>query len=276
MIAITPEMCDRLRRWLQRMSGIWVPTDRNYLFQERLSTLSLELRHSIPEIAQDLNKLVAHVLTCKPGTPLVDNMITAMTTNESMWFRDGHPFTALSEAILPERAPQERRIWSAACSFGQEIYSIAMLLEEGRAWSGGLRSWDLMATDIDEAALERGLAAMYRRHEISRGLSPERLELFFKTQGSLYLVDSAIRQAVTFQRRNLLEDWAHEAPWDVILCRNVLIYFTEEDRMAVIERLVKRLRSNGYLILGAMEIYPAGLPGLTRRRFGSTTVWQKP
>ena len=130
MIAISPEMCDRLRCWLQRMSGIWVPSDRNYLFQERLATLSLELRHTIPDVAHDLNKLVAHVLACQPGTPLVDNMITAMTTNESMWFRDGHPFVALSEDILPTRQSGRRRIWSAASSYGQEIYSIAMLLEE--------------------------------------------------------------------------------------------------------------------------------------------------
>ena len=116
---------------------------------------------------------------------------------------------------------------------------------------------------------------MYRRHEISRGLSPERLARFFKKQGELYSVNDDLRQAVTFKRRNLLEDWSNEAPWDVILCRNVLIYFTEEDRMSVIKRLTKRLRSDGYLILGAMEIYPAGLPGLVRKRFGSTTVWQK-
>ena len=273
--SIRESSCDRLRVWLQQTSGILVPPDRNYLFKERLSELAEDLRSRYPEACTDLDQLAEFLLSRQAGDAVIDKMITAMTTNESTWFRDVHPFEALRTEILPAVCKKSRRVWSAACSYGQEIYSLAILLEEERAWSGGCDNWQLFASDLDEAALERGLAAHYRGHEIARGLSPHRRDAFFERNGDMYCLKSKLRQAVRFERRSLMDRWPPEPNWDIILCRNVLIYFSPEDRLRVLQELTRRLAPGGALLLGAMEIYPEDLPGLERVRSGQTSYWRK-
>ena len=274
---IEQDVREKLRAWLQRVSGILVPPERDYLFKERLGALAHQLHREQVKMAEslDLNALARQVLGADPLSRIAALFISAMTTNESTWFRDVHPFEFLATTALPDAAKGKRRIWSAASSYGQEIYSIAMLLSEGSAWAGPLKNWHLFATDIDQSALRRAIYARYRDHELRRGLSEERQQRYFSSTGTDWQLTDALQQAVSFDQRSLLGPWPAEAPWDIILCRNVLIYFSEEDRQKVLRRLTERLVPGGLLFLGAMEIYPDGLPGMQSCRTGQTAYWQK-
>lgn len=188
---------------------------------------------------------------------LIRETIDAMTTNETLFFRDRSPFESLRERVLPDliaaRATQRRlRFWCAACSTGQEAYSLAMTLDQD---ARKLRGWtiEILATDISEQAIVAARAGVYSQFEVQRGLSTGQLLRYFHRDEETWRVNEHMRARVDFRTFNLLDDFSSLGVFDVILCRNVLMYFDLETKKNVLERLNESLNNGGYLLLGASE-----------------------
>ena len=184
-------------------------------------------------------------------------VIDAMTTNETLWFRDSYPFTVLADKILPELAANRRplKIWSAASSSGQEPYSMAMtILEQQLKRPGLLPSIQITATDISQTMLDMCREGVYDNLALSRGLSVERRRLFFESHISGGMqVNPRVKQLVNFRTQNLKDSYVLLGKFDVIFCRNVLIYFSPATKVKVLNQLAASLNPGGYLFLGASE-----------------------
>ena len=231
-------------------SAIALEADKKYLAESRLQDLAKR------EGIDSLGTLVKR-LRVDPKHNLLNKVVEAMTTNETSFFRDLHPFEAMRKKLLPElmerRATQRRlRIWSAACSSGQEPYSIAMLLREHIT---DLQSWNvrLLASDLSTEMLERAKLGMYSHLDINRGMPLPLLIRYFQRNGLDWTIDDSIRQMVDFQMINLVSTWPSLGKMDLILLRNVLIYFNVESKKRVLERMADVLAPDGYLILGGSE-----------------------
>ncbi|MGY4306427.1 chemotaxis protein methyltransferase CheR [Bradyrhizobium sp. USDA 4369] len=180
-----------------------------------------------------------------------------MTTNETFFFRDKIPFDHLRDYVLPaliqaRASRRSLRIWSAACSTGQEPYSIAMGLREYGAALAGWRI-EIVATDLSQEVLEKSKAGLYSQFEVQRGLPIQLLVKYFTQLGELWQLSADIRGMVQHRQLNLLQDFSHLGKFDVIFCRNVLIYFDQETKSAIFERMSKMLEADGTLFLGAAE-----------------------
>ena len=192
-----------------------------------------------------------------------------MTTNETFWFRDSAPFDALRDVILPRLVLQEKRstlrIWSAACSSGQEPYSISMIIEEFKARHPGvlMREPEIIGTDISTSMLNNARLAEYDGLSVSRGLSEARRRMFFDElpQGRFRL-KKHITQRVTFKPLNLQDTYSSLGRFDVIFCRNVLIYFAADFKADILRRMRNSLNPGSYVILGASESLPATISEL--------------
>ena len=189
--------------------------------------------------------------------------VDAMTTNETLWFRDSYPFTVLAEKLLPEVAERKRpiKIWSAASSSGQEPYSIAMTIQETQQKKPGLLSnVSITATDISASMLDMCRAGVYDNLALGRGLSAERRRIFFEDAGGGKMkIKDNIKRMVNFRPQNLMESYALLGKFDIVFCRNVLIYFSPEMKSQVLNSIAGTLNPGGYLLLGASE----SLTGLT-------------
>ncbi|MGL4599948.1 MAG: CheR family methyltransferase [Plesiomonas sp.] len=240
-------------RFLESQCGIVLGDNKQYLVRSRLTPLLP--RYGCTHLSE-LLKQALHGINRDLRTSVVD----AMTTNETLWFRDNYPFDILAERLLPEFAVQKRpiRIWSAACSSGQEPYSIAMTVLETQMRRPGmlpmLQPAQIVATDISPQMLEISRQASYDALALGRGLSPERKRQFFEAQpdGRMQL-NNKVRNLVSFKPLNLKESYALMGKFDIIFCRNVLIYFSAEMKAKVINQLAACLQPGGYLLLGASE-----------------------
>ncbi|MGJ4942983.1 CheR family methyltransferase [Bradyrhizobium sp. HKCCYLS1011] len=246
---MTPLDYEFLRKLLKERSGLDLSSDKQYLVESRL--LPVARRTGLAGITELVQKM-------KSGAEaLTSEVVEAMTTNETFFFRDKIPFDHLRDAILPaliqSRANRRSlRIWSAASSTGQEPYSIAMCLREyGPALSG----WriEIVATDLSQEVLEKSKAGLYSQFEVQRGLPIQLLVKYFTQLGEVWQLSADIRGMVQHRQLNLLQDFSHLGKFDVIFCRNVLIYFDQETKGAIFERLAKVLEPDGTLILGAAE-----------------------
>lgn len=239
-----------LRAFVHEACGICLGSDKDYLVVSRLTPI---MRAMGFESFQRLSDVVRR----NPAGSLASEVIAALTTNETSWFRDGRPFEFLKDNVLPElrrRKPADEplRIWSAASSTGQEAYSIAMCLEEG-SFGHAASNASILASDVSTRALEQAAAGLYSDFEIRRGLSERLLTRFFIAEGALWRVHPSIRARVAFRHLNLLQVPADIGSFDVIFCRNVMIYFDAPTRNRVIEALVRRLAPGGYLFFGSAE-----------------------
>ncbi|WP_305837686.1 CheR family methyltransferase [Photobacterium leiognathi] len=245
-------------RFLETQCGIVLGDSKQYLVRSRLSPLVN--RFSLSSLSELLQNVIAG-----RNRELRIAAVDAMTTNETLWFRDGYPFTVLAEKILPELAVNKRpiKIWSAASSSGQEPYSMAMTVLETQAKRPGfLPSIQITATDISQTMLETCRAGVYDNLALSRGLSPERRRMFFEDSGDGKMkVNAKVKQMVNFRPQNLKDSYAVLGKFDVIFCRNVLIYFSPEMKAKVLNQLAASLNPGGYLFLGASE----SLTGLTEQ-----------
>ncbi|WP_318453482.1 CheR family methyltransferase [Photobacterium leiognathi] len=245
-------------RFLETQCGIVLGDSKQYLVRSRLSPLVN--RFSLSSLSELLQNVIAG-----RNRELRIAAVDAMTTNETLWFRDGYPFTVLAEKILPELAANKRpiKIWSAASSSGQEPYSMAMTVLETQAKRPGfLPSIQITATDISQTMLETCRAGVYDNLALSRGLSPERRRMFFEDNGDGKMkVNAKVKQMVHFRPQNLKDSYALLGKFDVIFCRNVLIYFSPEMKAKVLNQLAASLNPGGYLFLGASE----SLTGLTEQ-----------
>ncbi len=245
--AIGVEEYRRFQRFLEQSAGIVLGDNKRYLVDSRLSGIMAE------EGIATLEELLSRVEGVGAGA-LREKVIDAMTTNETLWFRDRKPFQLLEQVILPEFDGRPMRIWSAACSSGQEPYSIVFTIESYREQHGGGPSRvEVVATDLSPSMLEAARRAEYDTLSIGRGLSEQHKERFFDRKGDSWVVKPQYRRMVSFRRLNLQESFASLGHFDVIFCRNVLIYFSEESKRDILERLAQAMNPDGYLILGSSE-----------------------
>ncbi|HTN33228.1 MAG TPA: protein-glutamate O-methyltransferase CheR [Marinobacter sp.] len=256
---ITSQEYDAFKSFLQDACGILLGENKQYLVKSRLRRILEE--HELRSLGDLLERLKL------PGrSGLRELVIDAMTTNETLWFRDNHPFRILQEKLLPEfaerKTTQPLRIWSAACSTGQEPYSVGMIIEEfRRSRPGKLRDVKITATDISKSVLEVARRGEYEMIAIGRGLSPERQQQFFtpSPKGG-WQIRPELKAMVDFKELNLLERYML-GKFDIVMCRNVLIYFSAELKLDILTRIHATLNPGGYLILGASESLN-GLPHL--------------
>src|SRR5262245_21164111 len=189
--------------------------------------------------------------------PLVAQVVEAMTTNETFFFRDKVPFDHFRQAIMPEvlkarAARRSIRIWCAAGSTGQEPYSLAMCLKEMEPQLAGFRV-EIIATDLSQEVLEKSRAGLYSQFEVQRGLPIQMLVKYFKQTGEFWQINPDIRAMVQHRQLNLLHDFAQLGTFDIIFCRNVLIYFDQDTKINIFNRLAKGMEQDGFLVLGAAE-----------------------
>ncbi len=245
---------ERFCRFLEKRSGIVLGANKEYLVKNRLRSLLEETREkSFSELLDVLESGTQRALEAR--------VIDAMTTNETLWFRDVHPFEILSDRILPELAENSRerfrpiRIWSAASSTGQEAYSISITIHEFQKRHPGTlpQGVEIVATDISQSAIQQAREAVYGEYEIIRGLSDEYQRQYFIDEGHQRRVIPEIRNRVRFQEMNLLQSYSLLGQFEVIFCRNVLIYFSNDVKADILSRMAKALKPGGYLFLGGSE-----------------------
>ena len=260
---------DYLRRLLYDRSGLVVTKDKAYLIESRLRPLARDHGYAdVPALVRGLFQLKSE--------EVIAEIVDAMTTNETLFFRDSWPYQLLRTKLLPEIVASKGsvkriRIWSAACSSGQEPYSIAMTVAEMGAALGGAQV-EICATDISPSILKRAQGGCYSDFELSRGLPDAMRAKYFTADGDRWRIKDSLREMVTFKNYNLLEDpvAAGLGTFDVIFCRNVLIYFDEGTRRQVLQGITRVMLPKGYLCLGGAETVVGisdsfqGLPGERR------------
>jgi chemotaxis protein methyltransferase CheR len=241
---------DFVCKLLKQRSGLILSADKQYLVESRL--LPIARKVGLANLSDLVSRLKA------PGSePLTVAVVEAMTTNESFFFRDKIPFDHFREDIIPAllaaRAGQRRlRIWCAAASTGQEPYSLAICLKEMGHQLAGWRI-EILGTDISVGVLEKARAGVYSQFEVQRGLPIQMLVKYFTQNGDMWQIAPDIRAMVQFRPLNLLTDFSHLGKFDVVFCRNVLIYFDQETKIDVLERIARVSEPDGYLVLGAAE-----------------------
>jgi chemotaxis protein methyltransferase CheR len=246
---VTPPDYEYLRKFLKDHSGLDLSADKHYLIESRL--LPLARKSGLNDISDLVQKL-------KGGpAPFVTQVVEAMTTNETFFFRDKIPFDHFREVIVPEivkaRANRKSiRIWCAAGSTGQEPYSLAMCVKEMSAALAGWRV-EILATDLSQEVLEKSKAGIYSQFEVQRGLPIQMLVKYFKQTGELWQINPDIRAMVQHRQLNLLHDFTQLGVFDIIFCRNVLIYFDQDTKVSIFNRLARATEPDGFLVLGAAE-----------------------
>jgi chemotaxis protein methyltransferase CheR len=248
---MNPADFEFISQLLKKRSGLALTPDKMYLLESRLTPLARS--HNCSDLTTFISQL-----RLSPNEKVIAEVVDSMTTNESMFFRDQKPFDQLKQYILPQFKAKhgpvgKMRIWSAACSNGQEPYSVSMcLLEEGPKMAG--YSYEIMATDISPRVLEKARQGIYTQFEIQRGLPIMLMLKYFKQMpDNTWQANEALRNMVNFKYANLLEPFSGLGTFDVILCRNVLIYFDEATKREILERMAKVLNPGGILMLGSTE-----------------------
>ncbi|MCF8129741.1 MAG: protein-glutamate O-methyltransferase CheR [Deltaproteobacteria bacterium] len=256
MVKITQEEHAQWCQYIQALSGIHLDGSKAYLLETRLaSLLERERCSSFSELYRKARTL--------GGEALRQKIIDRISTNETFFFRDSNPFELLQHKIIPDlidarRAassgffPTQIRIWSAACSTGQEIYSIAMVLKELLPDPKGYRI-QLLGTDLSNDAIARASRGEYNQFEIKRGLSEEKLKKYFTFNGSAWKIKDEIRGMATFKKMNLMVPFDGLGKFDIVFCRNVGVYFNMADRKKLFDNIRRVMEKDGYLIIGSTE-----------------------
>jgi chemotaxis protein methyltransferase CheR len=247
---VTPQDYAYLSKLLNERSGLQLAGDKQYLIESRL--LPVAKQHNCGSIGDLVAKLKAFA-----EEPLRQRVTEAMTINESFFFRDKTPFERFQDTILPHilkaRASTKRiRIWCAAASTGQEPYSIAIMLKQAAAELAGWK-FEIVGTDISTDVLEKAKAGLYTQFEVQRGLPIQLLLKYFKQDGDQWRISQELRDMVQYRRHNLLDDFSSLGTFDVVFCRNVLIYFDAKTKQDVLTRISRAMSKDGHLLLGAAE-----------------------
>jgi chemotaxis protein methyltransferase CheR len=239
-----------IRKLLKQRSGLMLSAEKQYLVESRL--MPVARRNGIADLSELTRRL-------RLGTDLTltAEVVEAMTTNETVFFRDRIPFDHFRTFILPtlmrSRELYKRiRIWCAAASSGQEPYSLAMAIKESGVACDGFRI-EIVATDLSSEMLEKAKAGIYSQFEVQRGLPINLLVKYFTQVGESWQIAPDIRAMVQFRPLNLLDDFSRLGSFDLVVCRNVLIYFDQAAKSDVLDRLARVVASDGFLILGAAE-----------------------
>lgn len=246
-----PENFEIYRSILKDRSGIIVTTDKGYLLESRLSPIAKENDFASVED-------MAPALKAPGGERLIERVIEAMTTNETSFFRDQRPFDMFKDFLLPtlqQKRDMKKKIdiWCAAASSGQEPYSLAMILKDLQASTFGGWSSDIFATDISNDILEQAKQAVYSQFEVQRGLPIQMLMSYFTQDEDKWNLKDEIKNMVRYAPFNLLDNMSALGQFDLIFCRNVLIYFDEPTKADILARMRKQLAPDGFLMLGGAE-----------------------
>lgn len=262
---------DWIRTLVREETSIALDTSKTYLVTSRLAPLARQ--HGFDSVSS----LISTLRTSARGE-LHELAVEAIATTETSFFRDVHPFVALRDEVLPELVEKNRdsmrmlSIWSAGCSSGQEPHSIAMILRDRFASLNGW-SLQLIATDISRRMLDRAREGLYSQLEVNRGLPAPYLVRFFRQEGDQWRLRRDVREMFRFYRQHLGDDWKVVAPVDLLLMRNVLIYFDVDARRRILGRVRRILKPGGYLVLGAAET-TLNLEDFTRIRIGRAVLYQ--
>jgi chemotaxis protein methyltransferase CheR len=242
---------DYVRNLAREKAAIIIEAAKDYLIESRLEPVAKR------EGFRSTHEFIRSMRENRGPERLYDAAIDALTTNETLFFRDHHPFDALRQVVLPEliaaRAKYRKlRIWSAACSTGQEPFSIAMLIADKFP---GLAGWDvrIVATDLSDTVLEQARAGTFSRFEVNRGLPAPMLVKFFRENGQRWVIGDDIRRKIEFRKLNLAEEWPILPNFDLIFLRNVMIYFDLKTKRQILSRVRRVLAPDGYLALGSSE-----------------------
>jgi chemotaxis protein methyltransferase CheR len=277
---VTPVSQDELRAWsryVYAVCGIHLDDSKGYLIETRLGPL---LRETGSATFSELHYKV------KADTSLVlrRKVVDAITTGETSFFRDTSPFDLLKHKVIPDLIDRRRkalgsgrpvpiRIWSAACSSGQEVYSIAIVLKE---LLGSFQGYDIrvLGTDISDKAVASASYGHYNKMELERGMPSDKIHAYFSAVNGAWKVRDDIRALVSFRTLNLLEPLAFPVRHDIVFCRNVAIYFTEPDRARLFENLGRVLAPDGFLIIGSTESLTGLCPQFEARRYLRSVYYQ--
>ncbi|MEJ2632075.1 MAG: protein-glutamate O-methyltransferase CheR [Acidihalobacter sp.] len=267
---LTEAEYDAFREFLARSSGIVLGEQKHYLVVSRLSRLARDAGLG------SLSELLARL---PRDRALAREAIEAMTTNETSWFRDRHPYMNLRDHILPELGARSRslRVWSAACSSGQEPYSISIMVDESQRMHPLVPApqVQIVGTDVAERVIRDAQSATYDRFSMGRGIDDELRARYFVQHGETWELNARIKSRVSFRVFNLLESYAALGRFDVIFCRNVLIYFSAATKEDVLRRLAQALNPGGYLMLGAAETIGGAGELLELVRFGAGSGYRR-
>ena len=269
-MSIAPEafgfVCDLVRR----ESAIVLESGKEYLVESRL----MPLARANGDV--DIDAYVARARR-QPAGPHFRDIVEALTTNETSWFRDGEPFTAFRTTVLPEliqgrQASHRLRLWSAACSSGQEAYTVAMLLDDAPELAG----WhcEILGTDLSTEMVERSRSGVYSQLEINRGLPAAALVKHFQRDGAAWRVNDRLAAMTTFRQLNLVRPWPLMGQFDVVFLRNVLIYFDLPTKRQVLASVRRVLAPGGYLYLGASETTMGVDDAWERMPIGRSSVYR--
>jgi len=270
---------EELRVWLRyihSLTGIRLDESKAYLVENRLDSLLRDQK------CASFSELYYRVRADR-GTVLRRKIIDAITTGETFFFRDKSPFDLLRFKLLPELIDRRSRelgpgavsirIWSAACSSGQEVYSIAIVLKEALGDCSKYRI-RLVGTDISDAAVARASYGAFSNFEVERGLSPEMRDRYFARHGEGWRIRDELRAMAVFRTLNLMEEFAGLGRFDIIFCRNVAIYFEVEDRQKLFQRIGRVLEPDGALLIGATEAVATICPEYEAKRYHRTVFYQ--
>jgi chemotaxis protein methyltransferase CheR len=247
---MSPEDFDYLRKMLKERSGLVLSGEKQYLAESRL--LPVARKHGMTTLTELIGKLKSPL-----AVTLAAEVVDAMTTNETFFFRDKLPFELFRSVVMPaliqSRAREKRiRIWCTAAATGQEPYSLAMALKAMGAQLAGYKV-SILATDICAAVLERAQAGIYSQFEVQRGLPIQLLLKYFTNVGEQWQIAPEIRGMVQFRPLNLLNDFSPLGTFDIVFCRNVLIYFDQPTKAEALARIARQMTDDGFLVLGAAE-----------------------
>jgi chemotaxis protein methyltransferase CheR len=244
-----PADFDFISKMVKERSGLVLTPEKAYLVESRLGPIARR------EGIATLEDLVS-TLRLSGNQKLIEAVVDAMTTNETFFFRDKTPFEILENIILPDLIAKKRgapiKIWCAAASTGQEPYSIAMVLDQlGHKLAGS--KVDILGTDISERCLEKAKAGIYTQFEVQRGLPVTQLMKYFRKEGDAWKIADSLKANIRFRPMNLLDDFRTLGRFDIIFCRNVLIYFDTPTKKRVLDRMAQQMEAPGYLLMGAAE-----------------------
>jgi len=271
--AVGPQNLSFICQFSRRETAIELNQDKAYLINSRLSDVARQVG------AAGADEVVQALRTA-PTEQLRQRVISALTTNETLFFRDHYPFETLRDHVFPELLEKNRdsrrlRIWSAACSSGQEPYTLAMLAVDLLTQYPEYQV-EIVATDVDRQILERAQEGKYKRHEIGRGLPARYMARFFERSGATWQVDSKLSRLVRFEHQNLAGPWPKREAFDLVLMRNVLIYFGRDTKQDILVRAAQQLSEGGLLMLGAGETVLGYEVELQRIGFGPTSFYARP
>ncbi|MEO8658921.1 MAG: protein-glutamate O-methyltransferase CheR [Bryobacteraceae bacterium] len=274
MIRLLPEERAVVHQHIYAICGISLDASKDYLIEGRLGRLVED--HGCRSFAEFVGRAKADA-----RATINRRIIDEITTGETLFFRDSAPFDLLRHKVIPEMIDRRSRaggrptlrVWSAACSTGQELYSIAMVLREclGDVSKYNLR---LIGTDISDQAVAKASEGIFGQIEIERGLNEAGRQRFFTTHPRGWRIQDEIRAMVTFRRLNLFEDFGSLGKFDILFCRNVAIYFNELDKKSVFDRLGRSLESDGCLVIGAMETLSGVSPQFESMRHLRTVYYR--